>query len=309
MKIKSNFNIISLSLLTGVLLNACKPDALLYEPAEWVKIYMPQAKDKPALRSFVMADTMQTIVYGAAYGGPDYPNNDVEIRFKVDPALAQSFNSENGTAYPIMPAGSYELNMETTIRKGKLNTLPLKIKVKTIGAIEPVKEYILPVSIEQVSGGLKVNESLRTTYFIVKAAYLNYSRSAWTVAGVSSQNSVIEGIDKAFDDNVNTFWHSQYTPVRPGPPHFITVNMSETKTLHGFSFSARRNAANGRFKSIRIQVSMNGADWQDAGSFTLANVDENTVYLSSPREAKFFKVWIDESHGNITCSLAELRAF
>jgi hypothetical protein len=54
---------------------------------------------------------------------------------------------------------------------------------------------------------------------------------------------------------------------------------------------------------------MNGTEWEDAGSFSLANVDENTVYLASAAQAKFFKVWIDEAHGNITCSLAELRAF
>jgi hypothetical protein len=307
MKIKSIYILLAFACSC---LYACKSDPLLYEPSGFVSVYMPQAREKPAIRSFFMSEEPQTITYGAVYGGPDYPATDLEIRFKAgDPALLQSFNAEMGTNYPLLPAGSYELETTSTIGKGKSSTVPLNLKVKTAGKIDPAKDYLLPVTIEGVTGDLKINGTLKTSYFLIRAVYQNYDRSAWTVAGFSSENNAAEAVVKAIDGDVNTFWHSQYSPTKIAPPHFIAFNMSETKTLHGFSLSGRRNSDGVRLKKIRIEVSMNGADWTNVGNFELGKVDESTIYLSSAVEAKFFKLWVDEAQGNTVCALAEINAF
>ncbi|RNI33021.1 DUF1735 domain-containing protein [Rufibacter immobilis] len=157
-------------LLASCGLTACKYDTDIPNPSDYVKIYLPQAIEAPAKRTFTMADTLQSIVFGVAYGGPDVPGSAVEVSFKVDENLVQTFNTTNGTNYAVMPSGSYELNQTTaTIPSGSVSSLPLKIKVRTNGVLEPFKQYLLPVSIDQVSGNLPINNNLKTAYFLVEA--------------------------------------------------------------------------------------------------------------------------------------------
>lgn len=154
----------------GVLLTGCKYDTDISNPEDYVKIYMPQASEIPTKRTFTMADTAQTIIFGAAYGGPNYPSDNIEVSFKVDPNLVSEFNSVNGTSYELLPANSYTLEKTiSVIEKGALKSEPLKIKVKTKGFLEAFKQYLLPVSIEQLSKEIPLNESLKTAYFLVEA--------------------------------------------------------------------------------------------------------------------------------------------
>lgn len=144
---------------------SCRRD-LISNPGQYTQIYMPQASESPAVRTFVMKNDVQTIVYGAAYSGVGYPDKDIAVTFKVDTSLVEAFNSQNGTAYAPMPEGSYELEKTSAIiPKGKLTTGPLKIKVRTLGALEAFRQYLLPVTI---SADGKINDKLRTAYFLVQ---------------------------------------------------------------------------------------------------------------------------------------------
>ena len=159
-----------LAMLAAFFMNSCSYDTDIPNPGDFVKIYMPQATEQSSKHVFVMSDSVQTIIYGAAYGGPDYPSGDIHVTFQADPSLTSDFNSANGTHYAAMPEGSYELEqLSATIPAGELKTDPLRISVKTAGFLDAFKEYLLPVRIEQVDGGLNVNETLRTAYFLVEA--------------------------------------------------------------------------------------------------------------------------------------------
>lgn len=144
---------------------SCRRD-LISNPGQYTKIYMPQASELPAVRTFVMKNDVQTIIYGAAYGGVGYPDKDIAVTFSVDTSLVEAFNSQNGTAYAPMPEGSYELEKTSAIiPKGKTTTDPLKIKIRTLGALEPFRQYLLPVTL---SADGAINDKLRTSYFLVQ---------------------------------------------------------------------------------------------------------------------------------------------
>lgn len=165
---KNIFQYNTLLLFTLMLLSACKYDTTVPNAGDYVKIYMPQAVEAPAVRTFTMTDTAQNIIFGAAYGGTGYPGQNIEVKFKADIGLVERFNRENSTNYTPIPAGSFELEKTSAIiRKGDLKTEPLKIKIRTKGILEPFKQYLLPISIEQVSEE-KVNEDLRTAFFLIE---------------------------------------------------------------------------------------------------------------------------------------------
>ncbi|GAA4801673.1 discoidin domain-containing protein [Olivibacter ginsenosidimutans] len=292
---------------------SCNKEELRYNPADWVKLYMPQAINNPVEHPLVMRDSAQSIVYGAAYAGTTYPATDITVTFQAKPDKVADFNAQHGTDYKVLPADSYTFQSSAIIPAGKDNSAPLHLQIKTIGALEPLVNYLLPLSLVQAGDNLTINPTLQTSYFLIRGEYKRFDRSAWKIVDFSTQNgqegSANERVENALDGDINTFWHSQYQGDRPGPPHFLTFDMNKLQQVHGVSFSARRNAANGQFKRVRVELSQDGQNWQLAGSFELANALENTVYLASNMEGRYIRIWIDEAYGNITCSLAELNVF
>lgn len=169
MKLRFNLYIAAVLVLVGIL-PACKYDTSISNPGDFAKIYMSQATESPAPRTFIMSDTENTIVYGASYGGPGVLEEDVTVNFKAAPELVAGFNQANETNYEVMPASSYMLEgASAVIKKGERSTTPLHIKVKTRGFLQQFKPYLLPVSIASVSGGKVVNERLKTVYFRIEA--------------------------------------------------------------------------------------------------------------------------------------------
>lgn len=302
----------------------CKADINLpYQPVEsYNRVYMPQAVNGPIVRTLKITDSAQTLVYGANFGGQDYPVNDIAVSFAVDQQKADSFNTANKTNYPILPASSYTLSAtEAVIQRGKLSTEPQTITFKTNGpgAMEALQTYILPISLATKS--MTVNEGLRTTFYIVKTQpdlkdYPNYDRAAWQVTGFSSQEANGEGPDNgrvvhALDNNTGTFWHSQWQGGSPGPPHWFTIDMGTEKTLHGLSFVGRQGDYNGRPNEVNVQVSVDNNTWTDAGTFNLQNSkDLQSQFLPGGfKQARYFKVSINSCYNAGYTHLAELNAF
>ncbi len=320
----------SIYLLTALLYLGCQkakvdlPDQPL---SDFEKVYMPQAVNNPVKRTLLISDTPQSVIYGANYGGQDYPEKDIQIGFTINQALVDSFNLANNTQYKALPVNSYSLTeISAVIKKGELSTKPMEIKISTGGqnAIDVLTDYLLPVSISEAKlsqGNIKINEDLRTTYYLVKAQpnladYPEYDRSRWSIAGFSSEEPAEAQWGNGgqalhtLDDNTGTFWHSQWQNGLPGPPHYIVVNMGETKTLHGLWFIARQNDQEGKPKDVQVQVSMDGTTWTDAGKFILENnKTKQKQFLSGFKSAKYFKVIFTSTYDAVYCHLAELGAF
>jgi hypothetical protein len=323
MKVKQ---IIVAILFTGMLYVSCSDKVTLPDQplSDYEKIYMPQAVNNPAKKVLAVSDTVQTIIYGANYGGQDYPAQDIPVDFAINPALVDSFNLKNNTNYKALPASSFSFTQTAAvIQKGKLTTEPLELKIRTGGtnAIDVLTDYLLPITIAAPKSNINVNEDLRTTYFLIRSQpnindYPDYSRTGWTIAGFSSEEPAEaqwgnggEAIH-ALDDNTSTFWHSQWQNASPGPPHYIIVNMGATKTLHGLWFIDRQNDQEGKPKEVQVQVSIDGITWTDAGAFTLENTKATQKqFLSGFKPAKYFKVIFTSSYDASYCHLAELGAF
>lgn len=322
----TKYNLAALLTASLALFNitACKEDIDISEYTDYANLYMPQAYNKPSMHSFTMSSDVENIVYGAGLGTTGENNKDITVKFKVDPALVQAYNNENYTSYPMMPEGSFELEQtETTIKKGSLNSPALKLKVKTLSHFDGVGYYLLPVSIEQVSGDVPVNEQLRTTYFLVKANYTenpfpDFARSKWSVPSFSTdENENASGgrVAHAIDGSNTTFWSTQWRSAKPGPPHFITINMGESMKVHGIKLRARTDASgairtSAYPKDIIISTSNDGVNWGYSESFSLINELESTIYLSYSQTARFFKITINSSQGDTyQTNIAEIYAF
>lgn len=305
---KSTVYILAFTIAAGLM--ACKKK-LIDDPGQYSKIYMPQAIDYPAVRVLTMTDTLQYIVFGAAFGGVNDQSKWINVQFAVNPAMVDSFNRRNGTGYAMLPAGSYQLEkLEADIPAGKVSSIPLRLNIKTVGGLQPSKDYLLPVSILQTDSDIPVNDSLRTTFFLIRGEYREYDRLVWKLLETSSFEPPNEG-KYAFDNILTTTWHTQWKLAKPPHPHFVRVDMTEVHNMHGFYFVPSNNTPTGNPQKVHAEISMDGSSWTNTGTFTFQNTyNKQTFYLSNPVPAKYFKFVIDSSFANTHFThLLEIGAF
>ncbi|GAA4785693.1 DUF1735 domain-containing protein [Olivibacter ginsenosidimutans] len=288
---------------------------------DYIQLYMPQAVDGPISKNLVVSDEPQEAIYGAYYGGINYPSSDLKIQFSVDAAVIDSFNNANETNYELLPKESYTLSStETMIKKGTLGTEPQKVSFITKGehAMEVLKNYILPISLS--SPDLKINPALKTTFFLIRVEpnlddYTAYDKSNWKVIDFSSEEANGEGPDNgkalfAIDGNPESFWHSQWQGASPGPPHYLVIDMGEEKELHGIITKARLGDNDGKPQDVAMETSLDNITWEPAGELTLPDNDqEQKNFLSGFKQARYFKFIINSSYNASYVHLAELGAF
>lgn len=322
-----NYKLFSIVIGTIIFLGCEKPDVDLLKGSTdiYSSIYMPQAVNKPAVYQFNFSGNKDSIIYGANFGGPGTLAKDIQISFMDDSALVSKYNAANFTSYKPMPEGSYAFEKSTaTLTTVKKSTEALKLSIFT-AKLDGVGGYLLPVTIKN-DGNVAVNESLKTTYFLISGAYASnpyplYDNTAWKIISFSSEEKVGEGLTNgraifAFDKNPDTFWSTEWKANKPGPPHIVVVDMLTPQKLHGFSFTGRKDPATGLARTtgnprdIVLQTSADGITWTYTQSFALSNILVNTIYLNYSQTARFFKLTVNASQSdNYLTHIAELTAF
>jgi len=315
-----------LGLISSLGWYGCKDEVdLPYQPLDsYTNVYMPQGVNGPVTTTLKVKDNLvQTAIFGAVYGGYGVPEEDVPVSFKVDNALVGVYNTTNKTNYEVLPSSSYSLSsVSSVVPKGKTSSEPLKITFKTKGegAMDAFKTYLLPITLSNST--VKIKESLKTVYYLVKALpdladYPNYDRSKFSIVGFSSQEANGEGPNNGravfvLDGDVNTFWHSQWQGTPATPPHFLTIDIGELKIFHGLSFLPRQGDQGGKPNEVNVQISTDNVTWTDAGNTVLQNNKNlQTVFFEKGfnKQARYLKVTVNSSYGASVTHLAELYAF
>lgn len=104
--------------------------------------------------------------------------------------------------------------------------------------------------------------------------------SGWEVVSYSSQQQSGETgghAEHAIDDNLDTYWHTEYSPNQPGYPHWMIINLNETVTIKKVAV-ARRSGNDKIATKMRIEVSSDGENWTTAGEFA-PNTGINSLQL------------------------------
>ncbi len=187
--------------------------------------------------------------------------------------------------------------------------------------MELFKDYLLPISISGVSSDYETGESLTTAFYLVKAAlkfedFQDFDRSNWSVLGVSTEEPA-EGPDNrgvgeaVFDDNLGSFWHTQWAGSFGEPPHWIAIDMGEEQELHGIALSGRQSDTPEKPKNVTISVSTDGETWTDIANVDLEETnDEQRFFVSTFLNARYFKMTVHTNFGDAEYThLAEIYAF
>jgi len=138
------------------------------------------------------------------------------------------------------------------------------------------------------------------------------AKDLWTVHGFSSEEPAEGGgnglVTATFDDDLNTFWHTDWANLAPDYPHYFSINMGETHSVKAFDCSRRQGDERGQTK-IQFLGSSDGENWTDLGTFDFdADSDDAQRFDVTPTDMQYFKYVALE--GNDTFAfLAEINIY
>lgn len=122
-----------------------------------------------------------------------YPaEQNIDVNFQADPSLINNYNARLGTNYAMLDAKYYKFSTQhVVIPKGDINSEVVTIDFSDLTNLDIDTNFLLPVTIQQASGGMGVLEGSKTICYIVR-------RSSAITTAVSLSNNYFEvpGFDK-----------------------------------------------------------------------------------------------------------------
>ena len=104
-------------------------------------------------------------------------SKDVTVRLAIDTSLVRTYNATHGTSYYAVPLADVTLeNNEVTIQQGEALSSAAQVKVTSTDDFIEGATYVIPVTIQQVTGeGGEVIESSRTIFLQISRIISFYS--------------------------------------------------------------------------------------------------------------------------------------
>ena len=131
---------------------------------------------------------------------------------------------------------------------------------------------------------------------VVETSYLD--RSSWVAIEASSEAYEGWNIERMWDGDLNTAWHSPWGGASQYPHHFV-IDMGEEKTLTGFKIATKWDD---RVPTkTKFEISMDNESWTDLGIFSnpdQSSSDPQLFGLTGEPKARYFRVTFVEGVGS-----------
>ena len=132
----------------------------------------------------------------------------------------------------------------------------------------------------------------------------------WQLRYVNSEESNYPGLaTMAFDNNVESIWHTRWSTGSDPYPHQIEIDFGEEYKVYEFSYQTRLDGENGRIKDFELYFSSDNVDYGIADTISqFVNTGApQTITFSTPKVGRYMKlVALSEVNGNEWASAAEI---
>ncbi len=288
--------------------DAMSVSALQYTPLEMTLtphiFQLPKAGD-----TYLILDAGVTGLGGnsCGQGGPLQHDRVIasnhDFGFIIRPAgkdLAQTANVSTAGEVPISIVRD---------RAGKVEILAsrnMQDVVYTLNNAKKESSYFMPIQLRDggtVTAWFKSNPKAKTTakFEKITTVPLQVVTASSVEVGEGNANHLVDG-------DPSTIWHTMYSVTVAKHPHWVDFDMSEVKTLKGFTYLPRQNGSNGRVKDYSLQVSTDGENWSEPvakGTFDRTG-SEKKVMIDKPVKARYVRFTaLSEVNGTDFASGAE----
>lgn len=212
---------------------------------------------------------------------------DMTVDIDVNGSAVEPYNAAHGTAYKMLPEGSYRLSANNMkIEAGKSVSLPVVFEILSMDDFEDGVQYCAPITITGTSNGMDVLEASRTTYLMINQII--------TTQGVDlKQNNYISFPTTVNHDDytnlsactmeIRVFMNSYYAPgSNPGIASVIGVEENFLLRFGDISCDKNQLQVAGRGASVTSKSHFNTKQW-----YHLAVVDDGsnmTIYVDGEIE-------------------------
>lgn len=275
-------------------------------------LYMPQAVGTRAKIDLQLSTQPQEIVFGAAYGGLNYSENDNAVSFKIDSGLIANYNAVNGAHYTLLPRYSYTFTgLDAIIPAGSTSSTPLSVAVSTNVLPFGVK-YMLPITLRNVSGG-KVDPALTTSYF----RFDTIIRKSVDVTGlgtltVSNENPSGAGGGEGSLKLIDGDLASKYLYFGFDPAGWLQLQFANPVAIGAYTFTSANDASGRDPKNWVLKGSNDGTNWTDIDTrnneMFAARAQTNRYEVPGiPQSYKYYRVFLTANNGSTIFQMAEWR--
>lgn len=115
----------------------------------------------------------------------------------------------------------------------------------------------------------------------------------------------------AIDNNINTYWHSQWQAAHPDFPHYLSFDLHEKRNVRAVSLTPRQGVDN-IVKDFSLLISEDGSKWNEIASFTMVKIQNNIQYFVLPQEVntQYVRILLKNSYvTDIHTALAEIGIY
>jgi hypothetical protein len=141
---------------------------------------------------------------------------------------------------------------------------------------------------------------------------LNPEQSIWSLLYTDSEELAGENgaAVNAFDGDVNTIWHTEWSANNPPPPHEIQIDLGASYEVDGFRYLPRQDGGiNGTIADYEFYVSENTANWgAPVAAGTFANNTSEKEVSFVPKTGRFVRFRaLSEVNENPWTSVGEIN--
>ena len=246
--------------------------------------------------------------------------NIIQVTFGVDNDLIKQFNEKNGTNYAALSADLVVFKNNTlTIEKGQYLSkdsvsVSIPLDNEKIAQLE-VKDYIIPVAIKTVNGGLGISQNMNVVYLLLrmkedtdniydavptnKGTLLSSGeRGTWTI---TTANSSFNGNTSVlFDGNTSNYIYYSTSSLTSNTSFIVDMQRvySSLSGINIYFYSSRYN-----FRKADVYSSQDNTNWTLEGNVTNLNGTWDLIFYRNisarylklvPREVSSSGVYIKE---------------
>ncbi|EGT3616230.1 O-GlcNAcase NagJ [Clostridium perfringens] len=99
----------------------------------------------------------------------------------------------------------------------------------------------------------------------------------------------------ASDGDMNTFWHSKWSAPAHEGPHYLTLELDNVYEINKVKYVPRQDSKNGRITGYKVSVSMDGENFTEVKSGTLADNASIKFIEFDNVEAKYVRLDVTDS--------------
>ena len=224
---------------------------------------------------------------------------DINLTFTPDLQAVEDYNTANTSNYMLLPDKAYSLDPEAPVLKSGFKSTDIYIKLAK-DKLAP-GSYMLPLKLTGVSK-FEIYPQANTATFFISYPGNKIDKKAWTItANTEEPTGEPTGGGRAIhmiDDNLNTYWHSQWQNGSHALPHILEIDMKKDINIGRIDLARRPNAGGTKF--VNLEGSLDGKNWTLMGELTIIQKDGLTPYVVKPMTARYIRMTIPEIPGKQT---------